>query len=228
MAAPRPDQLNERPLEGLAQTVSEHALVLARQQVDLARRGLATKAREAGPGAAMVGGAAFLGVLASGTGTAALVLLLARRPGASAALGVTGAYAGAGALLARKGLIRLREGGWLMSEEAVQGAKPAKAVQDAKPAKAVRDAKPAKAIQSAKPQEAVQDANPAEVVQDAKPQQAVQSAKKTLGSAKRGGKSGSKPARRPKPRSPDSTKPQQAASRKQSERTRRSAPQGNP
>jgi hypothetical protein len=60
----------------------------------------------------MVGGGALLAALASGTGTAALILLLARRPGPSAAaLGVTGAYAGAGAFLAREGLIRLREAG---------------------------------------------------------------------------------------------------------------------
>ena len=59
----------------------------------------------------MVGGGALLAALASGTGTAALILLLARRPGASAALGVTGAYAGAGAFLAREGLVRLREAG---------------------------------------------------------------------------------------------------------------------
>jgi Putative Actinobacterial Holin-X, holin superfamily III len=210
MATPRVDQLSERPLEGLAQTVSEQALVLARQQVDLARRGLATRAKEAGPGAAMVGGGAFLGVIASGTGTAALVLLLAGRARTSAAaFGVTGAYAGAGALLARQGLIRLREGGSLMPEEAVQ------------------EAKPAKAIPSAKPQEAVQDTKPADVVQDAKPQTAARSAKKTVGSATRGGKSAAKAAGRSKPRPRDSTKPQQAAARKQSERVRRSAPQGD-
>jgi hypothetical protein len=59
-----------------------------------------------------VGGGALLAALASGTGTAALILLLARRPRESAAaLGVTGAYAGAGAFLAREGLVRLREAG---------------------------------------------------------------------------------------------------------------------
>ena len=86
---------------------------------------------EAGPAAAMVGGAALLAVLASGTGTAALVLLLARRPRASAAaLGVTGAYAGAGALLAREGLDRLRAGS-LASGDTTEGT-----VQDAKKARA--------------------------------------------------------------------------------------------
>ena len=81
----------------------------------------------------MVGGAAFLAALASGTGTAALVLLLTRRPGASAAaLGVTGAYAGAGALLAREGLARIREAGPLVPEETVQNAK--KNLRSGKPA----------------------------------------------------------------------------------------------
>ena len=104
--------MGERPLEQLAQTASQQAVVLAREQVDVARRELTARARQAGPGVAMVGGGALLAALASGTGTAALILLLARRPGASAAaLGVTGAYAGAGALLAREGLVRLREGG---------------------------------------------------------------------------------------------------------------------
>jgi hypothetical protein len=57
----------------------------------------------------MLGGGGFLVALASGTGTAALILMLGRRPGAAAAVGVTGAYAGAGAFLARKGLVRLSE-----------------------------------------------------------------------------------------------------------------------
>jgi hypothetical protein len=90
--------------------VEQVAGVVAREQVEVARRELTARARQAGPGVAMVGGGALLAALASGTGTAALILLLARRPGPSAAaLGVTGAYAGAGAFLARKGLVRLRE-----------------------------------------------------------------------------------------------------------------------
>jgi hypothetical protein len=101
-----------RPLEELAQTVSQQAVVLAREQADVAGRALTAKAREASTGVAMVGGGALLAALASGTGTAALILLLTRRPGASAAaLGVTGAYAGAAAILAREGLVRLREAG---------------------------------------------------------------------------------------------------------------------
>jgi hypothetical protein len=111
--------------------VEQVAMVVAREQVDVARRELTARARQAGPGVAMVGGGGLLAVLASGTGTAALILLLARRPGASAAaLGVTGAYAGAGAFLARKGLVRLREAGPPLPDVPVQD----EPVQDAKQA----------------------------------------------------------------------------------------------
>jgi hypothetical protein len=131
MSVPRVDQVAERPFQELVQTASQQAVLLAREQVDAARRELTARASEAGPAVAMVGGGALLGALASGTGTAALILLLARRPGASAAaLGVTGAYAGAGALLARGGLVRLRQAGPPLPEvpdrdEPTQKAKPA-------------------------------------------------------------------------------------------------------
>lgn len=112
MSVPGVDQVGERPLEDLVQNASQQAVFLAREQLDVARQELTARARQAFPGAAMVGGGALLAALASGTGTAALVLLLARRPGASAAaLGVTGAYAGAGAFLAREGLVHLRQAG---------------------------------------------------------------------------------------------------------------------
>src|SRR5438270_11953311 len=108
MAVRGVDQLGERPLEELVQNASQEAVALAREQLNIARRDLTARAREAGPGIAMVGAGAVLAALAAGTGTAALILLLARRPGASAAaLGVTGAYAGGGAVLARRGLARV-------------------------------------------------------------------------------------------------------------------------
>ena len=126
---PGVDQMSERPLEELMQTVSQQAAVLARTQIDVARRELFAKARQSSAGVAMVGGGAFLAALASGTGTAALILLLSRRSGESAAaLGVTGAYAGAGAFLAREGLMRLREAGpppdVQVEEKPAQKAKP--------------------------------------------------------------------------------------------------------
>ena len=131
MAVPGVDQAGERPLEELVQTASEQAVVLAREQVDVARRELAARARKAGPGVAMVGGGALLAALASGTGTAALILLLARRRVESAAaLGVTGAYAGAGALLAREGLVRLRDAGPSVTDVPVEDEPVQSAKQD--------------------------------------------------------------------------------------------------
>jgi hypothetical protein len=110
MSVPEVERLGERPLEELVQNASQQAVAVAREQIDVARRELSARARQAGPGVAMVGGGVLLGALASGTGTAALILLGARRARASAAaLGVTGAYAGAGTVLVREGLVRLRE-----------------------------------------------------------------------------------------------------------------------
>ena len=141
--------------------------------------------KQAGPGVAMMGGGALLAALASGTGTAALILLLARRPGASAAaLGVTGAYAGAGALLAREGLVRLREAGPPQADVPVQDEPVQSAEQNLGSAK--RRAK-----------------------STAKSQGRAKAAAKSTGRAKSAAKSAgqatgrSKPASRsPKPRSP--------------------------
>ena len=64
--------------------MSEQAVVLAREEVELARRELSAKARKAAGGAAMLGGAALLATLAAGTGTAGVVLLPSRRRGPAA------------------------------------------------------------------------------------------------------------------------------------------------
>ena len=124
MEAGRLDQASGPPLDALVKTMSEQAAVVLREQVELARREMSGKAKQAGAGAAMVGGGAFLAALASGTATAALVLLLSRRPGSSAAaLGVSGAYMGAGALLAREGLSRIKEAAPPVPQETVESAK---------------------------------------------------------------------------------------------------------
>jgi hypothetical protein len=124
MAKPGIDKAAERPLDELVQTVSERAVVLAREEVELARRELTAKARQAATGAAMVGGAALLGTLAAGTGTAGLVLLLSRRPGPSAsAFGVTAVYAVGGAALAQEGIARLRGAAPPVPEQTVESVK---------------------------------------------------------------------------------------------------------
>jgi Putative Actinobacterial Holin-X, holin superfamily III len=144
----------------LAQTVSEQAVALVRQEVGRARRELTAKAREASTGTAMVAGGALLGTLAAGTGTAALVLALSRRPEpTAAALGVTGLYAGAGALLARQGLVRLRAAAPPVPEQTVRSVKkdlaskkkPARASQAGVRRTANRTTKVASAARTKKP-----------------------------------------------------------------------------
>ena len=131
MAVPEGDKVGGSPFDKAAETASKQAVALAREQMDVAQRELAARARKAGPGVAMVGGGVLLAALASGTGTAALILLLARRPGASAAaLGVTGAYAGAGAYLARRGFERVRETGPPPPDVSVQDEPDQDAEQD--------------------------------------------------------------------------------------------------
>jgi hypothetical protein len=203
MPVPGADQLGERPLQELVQTASQQAVVLAREQVDIARRELTARARHAGPGIAMVGGGAVLAGLASGTGTAALILLLARRPGASAAaLGVTGAYAGAGAFLAREGLVRLREAGPPLPDDVPAQAEP---VQNAKRATGPAKRRTTSAAKSPpQPDVPVQD-------------EPVQNAKQALGSAKRRTKSTAKSPSQPTGRSkPESKSP---SSRRRASRT---------
>lgn len=124
MPVPGADRATERPLEELVQTVSEQAVVLAREEIELARREMTEKARQAAGGVAMLGGAALLGTLAAGTGTAALVLLLSRRPGPSAAaLTVTAVYGAGSAGLAQEGIARLRAAGPPVPEETVESVK---------------------------------------------------------------------------------------------------------
>lgn len=160
MSVPGVDKAAERSLGELAQTVSDQAVVLVRQEVGRARRELTAKARDASTGAAMVGGAALLGTLAAGTGTAALVLFLARRPEPSAAaLGVTGLYVGAGALLARQGIARLRAAAPPVPQGTVQSVKkdlgsrkkPARSSQAAAHSAAHRTRKAASAARTKKP-----------------------------------------------------------------------------
>lgn len=124
MSAGTNDTGGERSLDELVHTVSEQAVALARQEIELARREMTTKAREAAPGVAMIGAAGLLGVLATGTGTAGLVLVLARGPRPwGAALAVTGLYGGAGAILARAGLERIRTAGPPVPEETIESVK---------------------------------------------------------------------------------------------------------
>jgi hypothetical protein len=97
MPASDPAGADERPISELVQSLPDQAVALVRQEVNMAREEMLAKAKQAAPGAAMIGAGGVLGTLATGTATAGLVLLLARRPRPwGAALAVTGLYAGRG------------------------------------------------------------------------------------------------------------------------------------
>jgi len=122
MSTSPPPPADDRPISELVQSLPEQAVALVRKEVDMAREEMLAKVKQAAPGAAMIGAGGVLTTLATGTGTAGLVLLLARRPRPwGAALAVTGLYAGAGAVLARAGVERLKSVGPPIPEQTVKG-----------------------------------------------------------------------------------------------------------
>jgi hypothetical protein len=111
----------ERAVDELLRELADEAGTLVREEIALARKELESQVRELGVGAGLLGAAGLLGLLSAGTGTAALVLLLARRPRPwFAAATVSGAYAGAGAMLAREGRRRITAVGVPVPEQTAE------------------------------------------------------------------------------------------------------------
>jgi hypothetical protein len=111
----------DRSIEELLRQLADEAGTLVRQELELARAEMAQQARQMATGAGMIGAGALLGLLSAGAGTAGVVLLLARRPRPwLAALAVSGAYAGAGVLLAREGQRRIRAVGAPLPRQTAQ------------------------------------------------------------------------------------------------------------
>lgn len=104
------EDLREKTLGELLGQLSQETATLVRQEVELAKAEVGQKAKAGGAAAGMFGGAAFAALLAAGTFTAFLILVLAEAmPAWVAALVITLVYAGAATFLALRGKERVKD-----------------------------------------------------------------------------------------------------------------------
>jgi|SRR3954454_23606243 len=114
----------DRPVGELVRDLSEQTTALVRKEVELAKAELAVKARTAGIGAGMFGGAGALGFYALGALTATLILGLATAVDAwLAALIVTLVYGAIAGVLALRGKAKVQKATPALPEAAVASAK---------------------------------------------------------------------------------------------------------
>jgi hypothetical protein len=115
---------SEQSIGELAKQLSDQTSRLVRQEVELAKAELGEKARSAGIGAGMFGGAGMLGLYALGALTAAAILALATAVAAwLGALIVAAVYGAIAGILAMTGKTRMRRATPPMPQEALQSAK---------------------------------------------------------------------------------------------------------
>lgn len=101
-----PDQ-RERPLPDLLRELSQELTTLVGKQVELTKVEISEKAKEAGQGAGMFGGAGLFGLLALGTLSVALILGLAEfLPAWVSALAISAVYGVIAGILFSRGKAR--------------------------------------------------------------------------------------------------------------------------
>ena len=94
----------------LLQSLSADLTALVRQELQRAQQDLTDRAKQAGKGGALLGGAAVLGTMALGTSAALVVRVLERRlPPGTSALVATALFAAGAGTLAVTGLQELRK-----------------------------------------------------------------------------------------------------------------------
>jgi hypothetical protein len=115
------DELREESFGELAKGLSRDISTLVRQELALARAEMSEKARTAGPGLGMFGGAGVFTLAAVGALTAFLILLLdLAMPAWAAALIVTALWAAVAGVLYVTGRERVREAGKPVPEQAME------------------------------------------------------------------------------------------------------------
>ncbi len=105
----------------LAKGLSRDISTLIRQEMELARAEMRQKARTAGPGIGMLGGAGVAALAAAGALTAFLILLLDEwMPAWLSALIVTALWGAVAAVLAMRGKEQVQEAGTPVPEQTVE------------------------------------------------------------------------------------------------------------
>jgi uncharacterized membrane protein YqjE len=116
--------LHERPIGELLKQLSQETTTLVTQELDLAKAELAQKGQQAGKGVGMFGGAGVIGLLALGSFTAFLIMLLdGAMPNWAAALVVAAVYAAIAGVLALQGRNKVKEATPPVPEQAVESVK---------------------------------------------------------------------------------------------------------
>jgi hypothetical protein len=114
----------ELSMADLFRRLSDDASTLVRQEIELAKEEMTEKAKVAGKGAGMFGGAAVAALAALGALTACLIWALSEvMPGAVAALIVTIVWLAIAAVLALAGRARVRAATPLAPRQAQEGLK---------------------------------------------------------------------------------------------------------
>jgi uncharacterized membrane protein YqjE len=104
--------LREQPVGALLKQLASETSTLVRQELELAKAEMREKGRKAGPGLGMLGGAGVVALLAAGSLTAFLILVLDEAmPAWLAALIVTAVYGAVAAVLYVRGKDKVEDAG---------------------------------------------------------------------------------------------------------------------
>jgi Flp pilus assembly protein TadB len=118
------EELRNSSTAELVKQLTQQSSELVRKELELAKTELTDKARHAGKGAGLLGGASVAVLLALGAFTACVILLLAEAMDAwLAALIVTAIYAAVAGVLAVNGRDRVKEGLPPAPEQTVESVK---------------------------------------------------------------------------------------------------------
>jgi uncharacterized membrane protein YqjE len=116
--------LREQSTGDLVKALAQQVSTLVRQEMELAKAEMGEKGKKAGLGLGMFGGAGVAGLLALGSLSAFLILVLAEAiPGWAAALIVTAIWAVAAGVLALQGREKVKEVGKPVPEKTAESVK---------------------------------------------------------------------------------------------------------